>query len=171
MCFKQRGDISIQNCSSLKLVDKFTYLGSSVSSTEKDINTRLTKAWIANDRLSVLWKSDRTDEINRSFSKQRSCSYCYMGALHGRSLNVWRKSLTEITQECCEQHWTSLGGSTPKSSSCTATYYPSQKTIQDGQTRHAGHYWRSMDELISDILPWTPSHGRAKVGRPARTYI
>ena len=28
----------------LKLVDKFIYLGSSVSSTEKDIDTRLTKA-------------------------------------------------------------------------------------------------------------------------------
>ena len=35
---------------SLKLVDKFTYLGSSVSSTEKDIDTRLTKAWTAIDR-------------------------------------------------------------------------------------------------------------------------
>ena len=40
MCFNQRGDISKQNDSSLKLVDKFTYLGSSVSSTERDINTR-----------------------------------------------------------------------------------------------------------------------------------
>ena len=39
MCFNQRGDISTLNCSSLKLVDKFTYLGSSVSSTETDINT------------------------------------------------------------------------------------------------------------------------------------
>ena len=39
MCFNQRGDISILNGSSLKLVDKFTYLGSSVSSTETDINT------------------------------------------------------------------------------------------------------------------------------------
>ena len=28
-----------------------------------------------------------------------------------------------------------------------------------------------MDELISDILQWNPSHGRAKAGRPARTYI
>ena len=26
-------------------------------------------------------------------------------------------------------------------------------------------------ELISDILLWTPSHGWAKAGRPARTYI
>ena len=44
MCFNQRGDISILKSNSLKLVDKFTYLGSSVSSTEKGINTRLAKA-------------------------------------------------------------------------------------------------------------------------------
>ena len=36
---------------------------------------------------------------------------------------------------------------------------------------HAGHWWRSGDELISDVFLWTPSHGRAKAGRPARTYI
>ena len=44
MCFYQTGDISTLGGSSLKLVDKFTYLGSSVSSTEKGIDTRLTKA-------------------------------------------------------------------------------------------------------------------------------
>ena len=38
MCFNQTGDISTQIGSTLKLVDKFTYLGSSVSSTETDIN-------------------------------------------------------------------------------------------------------------------------------------
>ena len=48
---------------------------------------------------------------------------------------------------------------------------PITKTIQVRRTRHAGHCWRSKYELISDILLWTPSHGRAKVGRPARTYI
>ena len=45
------------------------------------------------------------------------------------------------------------------------------KTIQVRRTRHVGHCWRSNDKLISDILQWTPSHGRAKAGRPARTYI
>ena len=39
------------------------------------------------------------------------------------------------------------------------------------RTRHAGHCWRSRDELISDVLQWAPSHGRAKAGRPARTNI
>ena len=48
---------------------------------------------------------------------------------------------------------------------------PITKTIQLRRARHAGHCWRSRDELISDVLLWTPTHGRAKVGRPARTYI
>ena len=45
------------------------------------------------------------------------------------------------------------------------------KTIQVRRTRHAAHCWRSRDELISDVLLWAPTHGRAKAGRPARTYI
>ena len=48
---------------------------------------------------------------------------------------------------------------------------PITKTIKIRRARHAGHCWRSRNELICDILLWTPSHGRAKVGRPARTYI
>ena len=43
ICFNQTSDISTLNGSSLKLVDKFTYTGSSVSSTETDINIRLSK--------------------------------------------------------------------------------------------------------------------------------
>ena len=48
---------------------------------------------------------------------------------------------------------------------------PITKTIKVKRTRHAGHCWRSRDELIRDVLLWTPSHGQAKAGRPARTYI
>ena len=48
---------------------------------------------------------------------------------------------------------------------------PITKTIQVRRTRHSGHYWRSMDELISDVLLWTPTYGRAKAGQPAQTYI
>ena len=39
----------------------------SVASTEKDIDTRLTKAWAAINRLSIIWKSDLTDKMKRSF--------------------------------------------------------------------------------------------------------
>ena len=53
MCYNQTGDISTLDGTSLKLVDKFTYLGSSVSSTEKDIDTQLTKAWTAFDHIEI----------------------------------------------------------------------------------------------------------------------
>ena len=67
MYIYQTGHITTLDGAPLKLVDKFTYLGSSVSSTEKDIDTQLTKAWTAIDRLSIIWKSDLTDKMNRSF--------------------------------------------------------------------------------------------------------
>ena len=56
MCFYQTGNISPQEGASLKLVAKFTNLGSSVSSTEKDTDTLLTKALTAIDKLSIMWK-------------------------------------------------------------------------------------------------------------------
>ena len=48
---------------------------------------------------------------------------------------------------------------------------PITKTIQVRQTRHAGHCWRSRNEVISNAFLWTLSHGQAKAGWPARTYI
>ena len=48
---------------------------------------------------------------------------------------------------------------------------PITKTNQIRRTRYAGHCSRSRDELISDILLWTPLHGLAKAGGPAKTYI
>ena len=67
MCFNQTGDISTLDGTSLKLVDKFTCLGRSVSSTEKDIDTPLTNVWTAIDELSIIWLSDLTDKMKHSF--------------------------------------------------------------------------------------------------------
>ena len=79
MCYNQTGDISTLDGTSLKLVDKFTYLGSSVSSTEKDIDTRVTKAWTAINRLSIIWKSDLTDKMKRSFFRTAVVSILLYG--------------------------------------------------------------------------------------------
>ena len=69
MCFNQnkRGDISKLNGGSLKLVDKLTYCGSSISFTENDINMQQAKAWTAIDRLWVIWKSDLSDKTKCNF--------------------------------------------------------------------------------------------------------
>ena len=64
MCFNQRGDISTQKGDPLKQVH---LLRKQCLIIEIDINTRLTKVWTAIDRLSVIWKSDLTNKIKRSF--------------------------------------------------------------------------------------------------------
>ena len=169
MCYNQTGDIL--DGTPLKFVDKFTYLGSSVSSTKKDIDTRLTKAWTAIDRLSSIWKSDLTDKMKRSFFQAAVVSILLYGCttwtltkrlekkLDGNYTRMLRAILNKSWRQCPTRH--QLYGNLP----------PITKTIQARRTRHAGHCWRSRDELISDVLLSTPTFGRAKAGRPARTYI
>ena len=171
MCYNQTGNIATLDGASLKLVNKFTYLGSSVSSTEKDIDTRLTKAWTAIDRLSIIWKSDLTDKMKRSFFQAAVVSILLYGCttwtltkrLERRLDGNYTRMLRAVLNKSWRQHPTRLQlyGHLP----------PITKTIQVRRTRHAGHCWRSKDELISDVLLWTPTHGCARVGRPARTYI
>ena len=171
MCYNQTGDISTLEGTPLKLVDKFTYLGSSVESTEKDIETRLAKAWTAISRLSIIWKSDLTDKMKRSFFQAAVTSILLYGCttwtltkrLEKKLDGNYTRMLRAILNKSWQQHPTrhQLYGHLP----------PITKTIQVRRTRHAGHCWRSRDELIRDVLLWIPTHGRAKAGRPARTYI
>ena len=171
MCYNQTGDISTLEGTPLKLVDKFTYLGSSVESTEKDIETRLTKAWTAINRLSIIWKSDLTDKMKRSFFQAAVTSILLYGCtswtlttrLEKKLDGNYTRMLRAILNKSWQQHPTrhQLYGHLP----------PITKTIQVRRTRYAGHCWRSRDELIRDVLLWIPTHGRAKAGRPARTYI
>ena len=72
---------------------------------------------------------------------------------------------------CCKQYSTSPGGSTPTKQLLYSHLPTITKIIKVRRTRYVGHCWRSRDELISDTLLWTPSHGWAKAGHPARTYI
>ena len=147
----QTGDISSLDESLLKLVDKFTYLGkrisrqkdyfASVSSTEKEIDMKQTKAWTAIDKLSITWKSELEKKLDGNYTRM----------------------LRAILNKSWKQHPTKhqLYGHLP----------PITETNQVRRTRHAGHCWRSRDKLISDVLQWTPTYGRAKAGRPARIYI
>ena len=171
MCFNQAGDISTLDGTSLKLVDKFTYLGRSVSSTKKDIDTRPTKTWTAINKLSVIWKSNLTDKMKRSFFQAAFMSILLYGCtiwtltkwLEKKLDGNYARMLRAILNKSWRPHPTKhqLYGNLP----------PITKTIQIRQTRHAGHCWRSRDELISDVLLWTPTYGRANAVRPARTYI
>ena len=171
MCYNPTGDISTLDGTSLKLVDKFTYLGSSVESTEKDIDTRLMKAWIAIDRLSIIWKSDLTDKMKRSFFQAVVVSIllyrCTTWTLTKRLKKKLDGNYTRMLRAILNKSWRQY----PTRHQLYGHLPPVTKTIQVRRTRHAGHCWRSKDELISDVLLWTPTYGRAKVGQLARTYI
>ena len=171
MCFNQIGDISTLNGSSLKLIDKFTYLGSRVSSTEKDIDMRLAKSWTAIDSLSVIWKSDLTDKIKCSFFQAAVVSILLYGCTRWTLTKRMEKKLdgnyTRMLRAILNKSWRQH----PTKQQLYSHFPPITKTIKVRRTRHAGHCWRSRDELVSDVLLWTSSHGRAKAGRPARTYV
>ena len=140
-------------------------------STEKDIDTRLTKAWTAIDRLSIIWRSDLIDKMKRSFLQAAVVSILQYGGtiwtltkrLEIKLDGIYTRMLRAILNKSWRQHPTrhQLYGHLPSIT----------KTIQVRRTRHAGHCWRSRDEVISDVLLWTPTYGRANAGRPARTYI
>ena len=159
------------NSSTLKLVDKFTYQGRNVSSTETDINTWLAKSWTAFDWLSVIWKSDLTDKMKRSFFQAAIVLillyWCATWTLTKRMEKKLDGNYTRILRAILNKSWRQC----PSKQQLYGHLPSVTKTIKVWRTRHVGHCWRSSDELVSDVLLWTPSHGRAKAWRPAQTYI
>ena len=149
----------------------YTYLGSTVSSTVKDIDTRLTKAWTAIDRLSIIWKSDLTDKMKRSFFQAAVVSILLYGCTTWTPTKRLEKKLdgnyTRMLRAILNKSWPKH----PTRHQLYAHLPPITKTIQAKRTRYTGLCWRSRDKHIRDVLLWTPTYGQSKAGRPARTYI
>ena len=137
---------------------------SSVSSTEKDINTRLTKASTAIDKLSIIWKSDLTDKMKRCFFQAAVVSILLYGCTTWTLTKRMEKKLdgnyTRMLRAILKKSWRQR----PTRHQLYGHLPPITKTIQVRRTKHAGHSWRNRDELISDVLLWTPTYGRAKPG-------
>ena len=112
-------------------------------------------------------------------------SCCFLGCCLQGLFNITRSILVYLPSSFFSVRLVSVHIVHPYSIDTTATWKscvlfyrpgltslpPITKTIQVRRTRHAGHCRRSRDELISDVLRWTPSHGRARAGWPTRTYI
>ena len=114
-------------------------------------------------RLSVIWKSDLTDKMKRSYFKSILLSGYTTWTLTKRMEKKHDGNLTSNIEQilAAVPHKQQLYGHLP----------PITKIIQIRRTRHAGNCWRSRDKLVSDVLLLTSSHGRAKAGRPVRIYI
>ena len=110
------------------------------------------------NRLSVIWKSDLTDKIKRSFFQAAVLSILLYGC------TTW--TLSKLMEKNVDGNYTiilqaALNKSLrqpPTKQQLYGHLPPITKTIQIRRTRHVGHCWRIKDELISDVLLWTPSH-------------
>ena len=78
-----------------------------------------------------------------------------------------KKKLVEIVQECyylyCKQH--------PTKQQVYGHLPPISKAIKIRRPNHNGPSWKSKNELISNILQWTPSHRHVSVRLPTRIYL
>ena len=126
MRFKRKRAISTPSDRSLNLLDKFTYLGCNISSTERDVNIPLAKVWTAIDRFLILCLIYLM-KIKRDFFQGVAVSIL----LHGCTIwtltkyiekkigGNYTRMLQAILNKSWKQHlW---------NNNCTATYLPSLK--------------------------------------------
>ena len=112
-----------------------------------------------------------TDKIKRSFFQAAIVSILLYGCTRWTLTKRLEKKLdrnyTRMLRAILNKSWRQH----PSKQQLYGHLPPITKTIKIRRTWHTGHCWRSRDEIISDVHRWTLSHGRAKAGRPARTYI
>ena len=112
-----------------------------------------------------------TDKIKRSFLQAAVVSILLYGCTTWTLPKRMEKKLdgnsTRMLLAILIKSWTQH----PTEQQLYGYRSPITKSIKIRRTRHAGHCWRSRNEPISDVLLWTPSHGRAKAGRSTRMYI
>ena len=114
-------------------------------------------SWTAIDRLSIIWKSNLTDKMKRSFFLAAVVSILLDGCttwtltkrlekkLDGKYTSMLRAILNKSWRQHPTRH--QLYGHLPHIT----------KTIQVRRTRHPGHCWRSKDELIV-MYSYGPPH-------------
>ena len=121
--------------------------------------------------LSAIWMANLTNKMKRNFFQAVVLSILLYGCTTWTLTKRMEKKLDGNCTRMLQSILNTSLGQHPTKQQLYGHLPPVTKTIQVWRTGHAGHCGRSWAELISDILQWTPSHGWAKAGRPARTYI
>ena len=145
----QEGIISTLGGKPLKLVNQFIYLGSNISSTENHDIIGLTQRGLLLTGYRPLGNLFSVMKLNGIFP---------CGSVH-ITIQMHRMDATETHGQKAkwQQHdnpmyFLTNPGTNPTKQQFCNHLPPISQTIQVRRTRHAGHRWRSKDELISDVL-------------------
>ena len=91
-----------------------------------------------------------------------------------RRVTTWtltKRMERKLDGNCTRMLWAVLNKSWRQHPTKQLLYRHLLPILRTIQIRWAGHCWSSKGKLISDVLLWTPSHRRVRVGRPARTFL
>ena len=86
----------------LKHVDDFLYLGSWIHSSEKDVTSRIAKAWVALKKMDIVWKLKIMMPLKVAFFKSTVQSVLLYGSNTWTLTKHLERRLTERIQRCSE---------------------------------------------------------------------
>ena len=146
----------------LKMVSDYVYLGSYISSSEKDFMTRKGKAWTACNALHKIW----TSNLSRDFKLQIFKAAIEPILLYGSETWTLSKRLEKRLDGTYTRLLMRVQNLSWRSHPTKQLIYrnvPSVSTIVKARrVQFAGHCYRAENEVISSILLWKPSQRRGR---------
>ena len=128
-------------------------------------------AWIAIDMLVIIWKSDLSCKVKSNYYHVVAVSVLLYGWTTLTQTKQLEKNLKEnhirILRALKSLSWKQR----PSKQPLYDYLLPISQTTQVRRIGHTKQHSESWDDLISDVLPWTPTHGHTSFDRPAKTCI
>ena len=148
----------------LKMVSDYVYLGSYISSSEKDFLTRKGKAWAACNAMNKIWSSNLDNVFKIKIFKAvvepillyGSETWTLSKKLEKRLDGTYTRLLMRVQNISWKTH--------PTKPLIYTNLPPVSRLVQARRVRFAGHCFRAEHEVISDLLLWKPN-SRNKRGR------
>ena len=154
--------VRTRNGTSLKQVDDYKYLGSYVSSSEKDFTTRKGMAWSACNDMHKIWSSQLSNNLKIKIFRATvepillygSETWTLSRKLEKRLDGTYTRLLRRAQSLSWKSHPTisQIYGELPRVSSL----------VKYRRVQFAGHCFRADAEVISSLLLWRPSYGHSR---------
>lgn len=157
--FSQTDDpltIKTINSTILKRVDDYKYLGSYISSSAKDFNTRKGMAWSACNDLNKIWTSKLDTKIKVEIFRATVEPILLYGSetwtlpvkLQKRLDGCYTRLLMRAKNLSWKKH--------PTLKQIYGELNPASSSVKARRTQFAGHCQRASKEIISSLILWRP---------------
>lgn len=150
-------EVKTSSGSKLKRVDDYKYLGSYISSSEKDFKTRKALAWVACNKLHHLWVSNRIQSSLKikvfkvaiePILLYGSETWCLSRKMEKELDGTYTRLLRRVKNLSWRDH--------PNKNQIYGSIKPPSLLLKAKRAQFAGHCHRASSEIISSILLWKP---------------